>query len=733
MAATWLVFLALLCWCPLPCAYPAAASAEQQTEKPVPAALAQIYKGKSVRAWLQDTLHHPGSLIGQKARETLTQFNLHVKGASAAFQQRLDDDDDVVRKGAIEFLRSPKRPKAVPKLLRMLREDPSVMVRGEAAHTLASTYTENPQVLEAVLQTIKCDPEARVRARAVEHLHVPEESEKKAVECFLAALKDRDPGVRQQAAFQMGKFGHDEPEIAVPALIAALKDDDEEVYRSVRHALTFDHTKAIAILLRALQDRDPFVRAAVAPGLAWALDDREVDSKTATEGLRALAQLLGDIPFVRQEVHAALVQIQSKRDEVILVFQEALKAKEPTVRLLAIEGLSYLKADVKPAMPALLAALKDPSARVRVAAAQMLSSLDPTLPGLLPVLMESATAVDGELRADAINALGELGPRAKAAVPAVRTALRAKDPELRRSAAAVLKAIDEEAAAKAGILEIVVDDVSKYLKDPNAPRQKGPIHFEVNGLAESNESPVSVQVDSVRTLVDNGGYTLRGKIDLSRIRKTTVPVQQLQNVEIEYTDDFQKLARMDANDIDGLIKQLYSPESRTRVTLAVIPGGETLSFPLPVKRLIQLGAKARPAVQAKLGDPRVQNEVALILGAIGDESSVAALIDAYPRTARAKKSMVPKPPDDPMKLKIICFTYALTYLTGQPIGRSRWGTDCNPDNPQLWEEWWSRARKTFRVPTEKYNASCFPHYPDLSESRMKKARGMFASQPLREP
>src|SRR5262249_34742790 len=49
--------------------------------------------------------------------------------------------------------------------------------------------------------------------------------------------------------------------------------------------------------------------------------------------------------------------------------------------------------------------------------------------------------------------------------------------------------------------------------------------------------------------------------------------------------------------------------------------------------------------------------------------------------------------------------------TGEPIGRSRWGADCAPDNRRLWEIWWAKYGKTFTVPSEKPASSWVPGYP----------------------
>lgn len=173
-------------------------------------------------------------------------------------------------------------------------------------------------------------------------------------------------------------------------------------------------------------------------------------------------------------------------------------------------------------------------------------------------------------------------------------------------------------------------------------------------------------------------------------------------------------------DVRAEINKLYDPANRVSCGPVVIPGGELLRFSQPMINLIEMGEDARKPLHALVNDTRIQNEVVVILGAIGDKTSVPLLIEAYPETA--VKKLPPREiqtPDfyrDPAMLKIICFTYALTYLTGVPIGRTRWGADLKPENRRLWREWWKREEGSFTPPAEKPNATWVPEYPKRNGS-----------------
>lgn len=165
-----------------------------------------------------------------------------------------------------------------------------------------------------------------------------------------------------------------------------------------------------------------------------------------------------------------------------------------------------------------------------------------------------------------------------------------------------------------------------------------------------------------------------------------------------------------SSDVAKLIDELYEPANKVRCGWHVIPGGELLAFSTPMKKLIALGERARQPLQERLGDLRIQNEVVVILGAIGDESTVPLLIETYPEVDISGEPGAATPPG-PGRMKIICYTHALTYLTGEPIGRSRWGTDFNSGNRKRWQEWYKKTQPMFAVCDAKPRATWVPHYP----------------------
>ena len=63
---------------------------------------------------------------------------------------------------------------------------------------------------------------------------------------------------------------------------------------------------------------------------------------------------------------------------------------------------------------------------------------------------------------------------------------------------------------------------------------------------------------------------------------------------------------------------------------------------------------------------------------------------------------------------MICFSFALSYLTGEYIDRDRGGTTIGKDNARLWRNWWAKAGPAFRVPAKKRLSTSTPLYPSLT-------------------
>jgi hypothetical protein len=450
------------------------------------------------------------------------------------------------------------------------------------------------------------------------------------------------------------------------------------------------------------------------PAVLW----KDMDSP---EGLKALA---------------AIKSLAARPKEVLPLVREQLRTQRPieqanvtrwiadldderfAVRERATTELKKLGERAEHGLQKALAS--DPSAEVRQRVENLLRQLEPpsASPGRLRALRivflleEMATPAAEKL-------LGELakGPLEDQRTLDARSALE----RLARGRTTPKKTPEPEPTLQE--MDILVDDVSKYIKDANVPMRKGAGRFRVRKL-----EPIGAvtQITARDALTYNGfamEYVLKAKADPEKLKGKALNSRELRDVEITYSDDLLKAKDLSERDLEKLVQLLLEPENLVQWHGTVIPGGEMLSFSDPMRKLIILGEKARHRMEQCLADPRIENEAALVLGAIGNEHSITLLIDAYPDSAVRAKG---RDHDDAPTAKAVYFTSALTYLTAKSIGRSRYGADCKPENRRLWKEWWNEERGSFRVPKQKPNATWVPHYPNLSKDWARQARDHFA-------
>ena len=112
-----------------------------------------------------------------------------------------------------------------------------------------------------------------------------------------------------------------------------------------------------------------------------------------------------------------------------------------------------------------------------------------------------------------------------------------------------------------------------------------------------------------------------------------------------------------------------------------------------MKQLIRMGPKARLALHSRLPKGTlIQNEVVLVLGVVGDETTVPLIIVSYP-AIKPQENLTERP-----NSKSSGFGQALGYLTGdKPIGaRPGCGRRFKPGNRGRWQRW--RARNAASLP-----------------------------------
>lgn len=210
---------------------------------------------------------------------------------------------------------------------------------------------------------------------------------------------------------------------------------DEASYNQGAKAVRQAGTNAIPILLRLLRAKDTVLTfrilrlAQKQPFIKLRHSSALLRSTRAAEGFAILgADGKGAVP--------ALIEI----------YEQNL----PETRLATVAALGSIGPAAKPAVPLLLQGLNATNYYVRAAYITALGQIhgEPALvvPALLGFLYP-----DIEARGPAAEALGKFGPEARRAVPALVALLNDNAMGVRASAATALKAIDPEAADKAGV------------------------------------------------------------------------------------------------------------------------------------------------------------------------------------------------------------------------------------------------------------------------------------------
>src|SRR5262249_9923004 len=127
-------------------------------------------------------------------------------------------------------------------------------------------------------------------------------------------------------------------------------------------------------------------------------------------------------------------------------------------------------------------------------------------------------------------------------------------------------------------MDIVVDDVSKYIKDPGVPLRKGAGRFCVRKL-EPIEG--ATRITAREALIYNGcamEYVLTAKADPTVLKGKAISSCELRDVEIIYTDDLLKAKGLSQKDLEKLVQLLHKPENRVGWHGSRVPGGEMLDF-----------------------------------------------------------------------------------------------------------------------------------------------------------
>jgi hypothetical protein len=155
--------------------------------------------------------------------------------------------------------------------------------------------------------------------------------------------------------------------------------------------------------------------------------------------------------------------------------------------------------------------------------------------------------------------------------------------------------------------------------------------------------------------------------------------------------------------VDDLIFQLQAPEGKVAFFGCINPGGPVFMFSAPMKKLAERGSAIQYRLLPHLKDPRIRNEIALILGEVGDKKAVPNLIDALPTKGQLT---------DDEQFSTLCILDSMWRLTGMQLGiSSKFQPKYTPEFRARWQAWYLANKPFFYTPTKsELDAGCTFRY-----------------------
>ncbi len=430
------------------------------------------------------------SMTVSSAAMTIGNLGKVASEATPALLKALGPVEDHQRGAIIRALGSigPKAREAIPVLLKMLdnSRDQSQVMRA-----LVKIGPDDPRVLEALVGRLKnsytdsADTIVKIGPAAAPYvLRLMEGGTPNGVSAgsrvlvkiqplaaevvppileALRRLKKRE-GLVIDVAGALGSLGAS----AAPLLVEALKDPDPDIRAAAAGGLKkmgADARVALPALLQALNDKNTYV-------VAWSVEALGNIGAEAKEAVPELIRLLHPVQeYPRRAAAEALGKMGPDAKAAIPALLEALEDKDLYLPFNAARALVKIGADPGPAIPVLVResgrfdearhivaglgaaavpelvrALDAPKDEMRFNAARTLMEMGPPAKDAVPALMAAMEKGDGNVKGFAIQALGAIGPDARSTVLAIAQVLQRGDVFMQGHAAEALGRIGPDAA-----------------------------------------------------------------------------------------------------------------------------------------------------------------------------------------------------------------------------------------------------------------------------------------------
>jgi HEAT repeat protein len=383
--------------------------------------------GKEALPLYLEAVNDPQAAVRLAAAQGLAACRGEAAKVVPALNKLLSDENVPVRLAALETLRQFGKD-ALPSYLDALRDRNAVVVRA-ALKQLHEIKAENPADILAAVAPVLTNPDPEARALVFE---VVGRLGEPGLPLLLTRLKDRDDEIRLLTVKALKNLGKGSAK-AMPTLNEMLTNDGSASVRlaavEIMTALGTEVAPELLKLVREGKDEGPRTtalcalaampaqRQALLPlALAAAKEKSAAVRLAAVEALCRLGSdearlaltdaLDDDAPAVRRRALDALVDLGV---EGIPALTQALKSKDLTLRLRAMNGLGRQGAPARAAVPALVEALSDPNPSARWAAATALGRIGLEARDALPALTRAAQGADLSLRLYAQAAVLRVG------------------------------------------------------------------------------------------------------------------------------------------------------------------------------------------------------------------------------------------------------------------------------------------------------------------------------------